>query len=424
MIISEGGLLVQRLKRILSVIVCFTIILAALSACGEKEVVLPDEDGWVTAWAAAPEAADVDTIPSNPGLKGNTVRQVIRPSISGDTITITLSNEYGTIPVVFESVHIAKLQTSGSDAIDTSTDTVLTFNGSESVTVEAGETVTCDAISFDVEALEDIAVSIKLGDYTGGTVTCHKLSNYSTWVTEGDCVSDESFSAVKVMSSWYYITRLDVWSEAGTKAVVCLGDSITDGACSTYNQYQSWCDQLAYMLNSNPSTENISVVNMGISGNMLTGDYDDTALNRLERDVLSVSGVRYVILLIGINDVGTAQADISDEMIECYKEIISQCHAAGIKVYAGTLTPVKGNFYYSELHEKIRTAVNEFLTSDDSGFDGVIDFASAIASEEDSAQMADEYNGSTADYLHPGDAGYARMAKEAYESLLSFWSTT
>ncbi|MCD8107119.1 MAG: GDSL-type esterase/lipase family protein [Oscillospiraceae bacterium] len=413
-----------KLKKILSVIVCFTIILAAFSACGETEVVLPDEDGWVTAWAAAPEAADVDTIPSNPGLKGNTVRQVIRPSISGDTITITLSNEYGTIPVVFESVHIAKLKSSGSDAIDTSTDTVLTFNGSESITVEAGETVTCDAVSFDVEALEDIAISIKLGDYTGGTVTCHKLSNYSTWVTEGDCVSDESFSAVKVMSSWYYITRLDVWSEAGTKAVVCLGDSITDGACSTYNQYQSWCDQLAVMLNSNSDTENISVVNMGISGNMLTGDSDDTALNRLERDVLSVSGVRYVILLIGINDVGTAQADISDEMIECYKEIISLCHAAGLKVYAGTLTPVKGNFYYSELHEKIRTAVNEFLTSDDSGFDGVIDFASAIASEEDSAQMADEYNGSTADYLHPGDAGYARMAEEAYESLLSFWSTT
>ncbi len=414
----------SKIRRILSVIVCFTIILAMFSACGETEVVLPDEDGWVTAWAAAPEAADVDTIPSNPGLKGNTVRQVIRPSISGDTITITLSNEYGTIPVVFESVHIAKLKSSGSDAIDTSTDTVLTFNGSESITVEAGETITCDTVSFDVEALEDIAISIKLGDYAGGTVTCHKLSNYSTWVTEGDCVSDESFSTVKVMSSWYYITRLDVWSEAGTKAVVCLGDSITDGACSTYNQYQSWCDQLAVMLNANSDTENISVVNMGISGNMLTGNSDDTALNRLERDVLSVSGVRYVILLIGINDVGTAQADISDEMIECYKEIISLCHAAGLKVYAGTLTPVKGNFYYSELHEKIRTAVNEFLTSDDSGFDGVIDFASAIASEEDSAQMVDEYKGSTAVYLHPGDAGYARMAEEAYDSLLSFWSTT
>ncbi len=414
----------SKIRRILSVIVCFTVILAAFSACGETEVVLPDEDGWVTAWAAAPEASDVDVIPSNPGLKGNTVREVIRPSISGDTITITLSNEYGSIPVVFESVHIAKLQSSGSDAIDTSTDTVLTFDGSESVTVEAGETVTCDAISFDVEALEEIAISIKLGDYTGGTVTCHKLSNHSTWVAEGNCVSDESFSTFKVMSSWYYITRLDVWSEAGTKAIVCLGDSITDGACSTYNQYQSWCDQLAYMLNSNPDTDNISVVNMGISGNMLTGESSDTAVNRLTRDVLEVSGVRYVILLIGINDVGTAQADISDEMIECYKEIISQCHAAGLKVYAGTLTPVKGNFYYSELHEKIRTAVNEFLSSDDSGFDGVIDFGGAIASEEDSAQMADEYNGSTSDYLHPGDAGYERMAEEAYHSLLSFWSIT
>ncbi len=412
------------LKRVVSVILCFAVIVTSLAACGSKEVVLPDEDGWVTAWATAPEAADVDYIPTNPGLKGNTIRQVIRPSISGDTITITLSNEYGDIPVVFESVHIAKLKHSGSDAIDTSTDTVLTFDGSESVTVEAGETVTCDELSFDIEALEEVAITIKMGDYTGGTVTCHKLSNSSTWITEGDCVSDESFSTVKVMSSWYYITRLDVWSEAGTKAIVCLGDSITDGACSTYNMYQSWCDQLAYMLNSNPDTDSISVVNMGISGNMLTGENSDSAVNRLERDVLNVSGVRYVILLIGINDVGTAQADISDEMIECYKEIISQCHAAGLKVYAGTLTPVKGNFYYSELHEKIRTAVNEFLMSDSSGFDGVIDFGGAIASEEDSAQMADEYNGSTADYLHPGDAGYERMAEEAYNSLLDFWFDT
>lgn len=412
------------LKRFLSVLTCFAVVMTLFAACGNEEVIIPDEDGWVTAWATAPEASDYTVLPSDPGLKGNTVRQVIKSNLDGDTVTLTLSNEYGDIPVVFESVHLAVVEYSGSERIDTSTDTVLTFGGEESVTVPAGETVTSDAISFDVTADAEIAVSIKLGDYTGGTVTCHKLSNHSSWVTEGDCVSDASFSSVKVMSSWYYITRLDVWSEAGTYALVCLGDSITDGACSTYNKYQSYPAQLASMINATATAgeHTYSVLNMGISGNMLTGSSSDTAVNRLERDVLSIQGVRYVIILIGINDVGNAQADISDEMISCYKEIISACHAVGIKVYAGTLTPVKGNFYYSELHEKIRLTVNEFLMSDSSGFDGVIDFAAAIASEEDSAQMADEYNGSTQDYLHPGDEGYKAMMLEALDTLLEYWN--
>lgn len=411
-------------KKFIPIFLSFLVLVLPLASCGKKEEPVPvEEDGWICAWGAAMETADADQLPSNPRLRDNTCRQVIRPTVSGDKITLTFSNEYGEIPLVFESVHIAKLLYAGSPAVDVSTDAVITFGGKEDVTVNAGESVTSDEIEFSFDALELLAVSVKLGSYTGGTVTCHRQANASCWITEGNKASDENLSGFKMMGSFYYLSRMDVWKEAGAKTVVLLGDSITDGVGATENLYAAWPDRLAELMQGDPSTENISVVNMGISGNSLTGEWDGTAKNRLNRDVLSVSGAKYCVLLIGINDIGAAQSDISEAMIKDYKEIIKQCHENGIKIYAGTLTPVKGNFYYSELHEKIRLAVNEFIMSEDSGFDGVIDFSGALCRDDDPAQMKDEYNSPWGDYLHPGDSGYEKMAKTAYEKLTELWAS-
>ncbi len=411
------------IKKLTAVFAACLLAFAALSSCGQKakEVVLPDEDGWFSVWAAAPQKAETEQIPSAPGLAGNTCRQVIRASIGGNKIKLTFSNEYGVTPLVIENVHIAKLLYTGSPAIDPETDTAVTFGGKPDIKIEPGKTAVTDEISFEFAALDNIAVSTKIGEYTGGDVTCHITANTSSWIVDGDRVSDESFGGVKVMSSWYYLVNAQTWAAVGTKTLVCLGDSITDRACCTYNQYSSWPDQLDAMLKSDPATQNISVINMGIGGNMLSGDYGDPASKRLERDVLSLPGVRYVILLIGINDVGTAQADISENMKEDYKSIVDRCHEKGIKVYAGTLTPVKGNFYYSELHETIRWKINDYLMSEESGFDGVIDFAAALAREDDPSQMRDEYCSPGMDYLHPGDEGYKAMAQKAYDRLIWIW---
>ncbi len=413
-----------KIKKLISAILAATTLVLLLCSCGSgEEPQEVEQDGWVSIWATAAQLADMDQIPTDPGLKENTCRQVIRASISGDKIRLTFSNQYGNIPLELDSVHIAKLITAGNPEIDTSTDTVITFNGgSTSVSVEAGATITSDEIDFSFEALDLLAVSTKFGKYIGSSVTCHKESYASAWVCEGDHVSDETLNGVKIMGSWYYLVGADTWAEAGTKAVVALGDSITDGVGATSNQYTTWPSQLDEMLKSNPDTANISVINMGISGNTLVGEWGETAKNRLERDVLSVPGVKYCILLIGINDIGGAQEDISEAIIADYKEIINTCHENGIEIYAGTLTPVKGNFYYSELHEKIRLAVNEFVMSPDSGFDGYIDFSASIAREDDPAQMKDEYNCSWGDFLHPGVAGYERMAEEAYNRLIEFWT--
>lgn len=409
-------------KRLFSVMLSISFAVLSFSGCAGKETVIPDEEGWFCAWGAASQPADDEQLPKDLPLNNNTCRQVIRPAISGNKLTLTFSNEYGDIPITFEKVHIAKLLSAGSPDIDAESDTEVTFGGSGTVKIEGGKTAVSDEIDFEFEAFELLAVSFKIGKYTGGTVTCHKEALSSCWISEGDCVSDPELKGVKVMGCWYYLNRMDVWSEAGTRTLVVLGDSISDGVGASANLYSSWPDKLAEMLSGNPDTRRISVVNMGISGNVLTGEWGDTAKNRLERDVLSVSGARYCILLIGINDIGGAQSDISESIISDYKQIIQSCHERGIKVYAGTLTPTKGNLYYSELHEKIRLEVNKFIMSDGSGFDGVIDFSSAIASDDDPSKMKDEYNCPWGDYLHPGDKGYERMAVKAYETLTGLWA--
>ena len=409
--------------KILSLLTALTLLVSMFTACGADAE--PEElavDGWVASWGTAAQTAEMDQTPTDPSLRDNTCRQVIRASIGGDKIRLTFSNQYGNIPLQLESVHIAKLVNAGSPEIDTSTDTVITFGGEESVDIEPGATMTSDEIPFSVDALELLAVSVKFGSFIGSTITCHKEAYASTWVCEGNHVSDETLSGVKVTGSWYYLVGMDVWASAGTEALVCLGDSITDGVGANSNQYTTWPNKLDELLKSDPDTQNISVINMGISGNFILGEWGETAKNRLQRDVLSIPGVKYCVLLIGINDIGFSQENIAEDIIENYKAIIQMCHEAGVKVYAGTMTPIKGNSYYSELHEKIRTTVNDFVMSADSGFDGYIDFSAALARDDDPAQMKDEYNCAWGDFLHPGPAGYERMAEEAYDRLITFWA--
>lgn len=411
-------------KRASAIIICLFMTLIMLSGCGrdkQEEIILPDEDGWFSIWSAAPQLADESILPTSPGLKGNTCRQVIRASIGGDKIKLTFSNEYGTIPLVLDSVHIAKLLYEGNPSILPDTDTVVTFNGGKSsVTIAEGKTVTSDEIRFSFEALESLAVSVKVGDYNGGSITGHANANTASWIVSGDRTGDEDLIGFKYMASWYYLVGAQTYAKAGTKVAVAIGDSLTDRKGTTFSAYKGWTDQLDSLLKSNPKTKNISLINMALADSSISKDENSSILTRLERDVFSVPGVRYCIVFIGMNDIGSAQADISEAMISDYKKLIQLCHERGIKVFACTITPVKGNFFYSELHEKIRKAVNKFITSEDSGFDGVFTFATVIAKDDDRSQMKEEYTSQDKDYLHPGDLGCQVMAEEAYAKLTEF----
>ena len=410
----------KKLRRILALLLSVAMILSLSACAGEKEVVIPDEDGWVATWAAAQLTAGTNETPIKPPLKENTVRQQIRVNIGGNKIRLTLSNQYGDIPAQFESVHIAHLVNAGENAIDLSTDTVVTFNGGQtSVDVPNGETITSDEIDFSFEALDDLAITIKLGKFAGSSVTSHTGARAHTWIISGDHVTDESFVEEEEMVSWYYISELDVWAEAGTKAVVLFGDSITDGYGTTPNQFERWSDEMTRLFQANPEYKNITVINEGIGGNSIFGGLGTAAKDRFDRDVLNIAGVRYVILLIGINDIGYAGDDMTDRMIEQYEIMIQKCHEKGIKVYAGTILPVGDNSYYSELHDKIRVNLNDWFKSSKSKVDGVIDFDELLRDPNKIDTLLPEYSN---DNLHPSIAGYKKMGEYAYQRLLEIWA--
>ena len=376
---------------------------------------------WIATWGAAMLTPGAEHIPSNPSLNGNTVRQQIRVSVGGNKLRLVLSNEYGSSPLVIEDIRIARLSNPSSFNVQLDTEKSLTCNGSSSFTVPAGQRITTDVLEYDFNALEDLAITIKLGSVPN-TLTCHTASRCSTWVVSGNHVSDNNFFGCKEMTSWYFITELDTMASEGSGAVVCIGDSLTDGASVTTNGFARYTDELARQLQADYALNNISVVNSGIGATSLMG-WGSAGSARFDRDVLNIAGVKYCILYYGVNDIGYANGDISGNIIDTYKSMIQKCHNNGIKIYGCTITPFKNPYasgYYSELHESIRLKVNEFIKSADSGFDGYIDLSSAVASQNDPAMMDPKYVSVWNDYLHFNDSGYAYVGQTIYRHLKSF----
>ena len=208
------------------------------------------------------------------------------------------------------------------------------------------------------------------------------------------------------MSGWYFLSSLETWAEAGTETLAAIGDGITAGIGATYNGFSSWPDKLAEQMQSDPLTENISVVNASFSGATLSEE-------TVERCLSGISGVHGVIILLGAEDIVSAQFDTSQLITDQLKEITKQLHSQGLSVFCGTVTPFEGdNIYYSELHEKIRQSVNAFITGPEAGLDGFIDFANFLCRAENPSKMQTVYD--SGDGLHPSAFGHDAMAKAAY----------
>ncbi len=419
------------LKKMLTLALGFSLCLS-FAACGDTgaapsqtaepsvEKVEPQpSDGWSCIFAAATQPSQVEVLPKNPHLTGSTCRQQFQASAGGSKIRLTFSNEYSSTldappdDMVIESVHVAKLLKPGEPNIDTDTDTVVTFGGEEGVTVPAGETVTSDEIDFEFSALEFLAVTAKFG-LVPSTPACHQEADCGSWVVEGDHVS-ENFNPTEWMWSYFSFCRADGYSE-GTETLVCFGDSITDGSISTFNGFDAWPDILAQSLQADPATSHISVVNTGIGGNAIWGGSGLPAKERFIRDAVEIPGVREVIILIGTNDIPGAQTDTSEDMIAEYTAMINACHERGIKIYAGTVTPFGNNEWWaSELHEDIRSKINSWMMSEESGFDGYIDFASAVCDPDDPTKLKAEFD--SGDGLHPSVQGHRAMGEAAAKAI-------
>jgi len=366
---------------------------------------------WVGTWATAPQLVEPRNMPPAPGLANNTLRQVICVSIGGKQLRFRFSNEFSKSPVTMKTVHIAVSK--GGSKIEASTSKELTFNGQPEVMMEPGKTVVSDPISFELRPRTQVAVTIAFGK-TSPDVTGHPGSRTTSYLLAGDHSSPEAdFSKAAQTDHWYVINGIDVMAPKQAAAIAILGNSITDGRGSGTNKQDRWPDELALRLLKNKQTQNIGVLNMGIGGNcVLHGGLGPTGLSRFQRDILNQQGVRWLIILEGVNDIGgTPDKEAADKvaqgLIAAYEKMIDEAHAQGIKVYGGTITPIKKSFYYKDYRETARQTVNKWIRT--SGhFDAVIDFDKAMRNPKDTLSLRPEAQ--SGDYLHPNELGYRMMA--------------
>ena len=398
-----------------------TVATSAVTSATVKKPEANASDIWITTWGTAVMPPDGDDkIPSNPKLENNTVRQQIRVSAGGYKIKLILSNEHGATELKIDKLTVALLKNPTKPDVDLDTLTTVTYGGKTSFSIPAGKRITTDEIDFEFKALADIAITMKLGSVPA-TLTCHTASRCYTWTVAGDHTSDNNFDKVDRKTSWYFIAGLETLAPAGSATIVTLGDSLTDGASISDNSFARYSDELARQLAKDENLSSYGVAAMGIGGTSLyTFNSNIDGKKRVKRDVLDVTGAKYLILMMGTNDIGYSWNDVSDGLIREYKDIIKKCHEKGIKVIGMTIPPNKGSGHYSEDKEKMRKKANNFILSADSGFDLVIDISSVMASADDPEKMDKKYLSAWNDWLHFNETGYKTIGQTVYNEIKDF----
>ncbi len=412
--------------RLVTVLALAAVVVAAQRNGGEH---------WVGTWATAPHTAGF-VLPGVQPLKdvhNQTIRMIVPASLGGHRARVRFSNAYGKKPLAIGAAHLAVRKEKA--AIVPGTDRPLMFGGKPSFTIPPGALVLSDAITVDLPDLSDVAVTVYIpGDAELATV--HSTVPYASYVSEpGDFTSAADLAKAATQLSWYWLDGIDVTAPAAAGAIVAFGDSITDGAAAKPDTNGSWPSALAKRLLAQPGPK-MGVLNLGISGNRILHDGAGvSALTRFDADVLGQPGVRTLLVLEGINDIGfpsirgfpgggngenpfaafAAEEVSADEIIGGLRQIIERAHAHGIKVFGGTLTPYEGALYFSPQGETKRQAVNEWIRSG-KAFDGVIDFDAAVRDPQHPSKFLPAYQ--SGDNLHPSNAGYKLMADTVDLSML------
>jgi len=375
---------------------------------------------WVQTWGAAPlpPAAAFGPFPATPSFNNQTIRQTVRVSLGGHRIRIRFSNEFGTRPLMIGAASVALASETGT--VQGARHAVL-FSGQRSVLVPAGAPILSDPIDLPVKALGSLSISLFVPQDTG-PCTCHQTGVQTAYVSDSGNFVDGDFTPKSKNSYREFLSGVDVDAGKGGRAVVVLADSISDGVGVTPDTNGRWPDLLANRLDAGKARW--GVVNMGISGNQLLSDgMGVSALARFDRDVLSVSGVKALIVFIGVNDLGmglgsagplgtkfrNASPDYKvtpEAMIAGYRQIIARAHAHGIEVIGATITPYEGATYYNAAGETVRQAINQWIRTGHE-VDGVIDFDQAVRDPASPGRFKEGWN---IDHLHGNDAGYKVMA--------------
>ena len=337
-----------------------------------------------------------------------TIREVAHLCVGGDSLRVKLSNRFGTAPLAFTAVHVARSM--GGFSVDATSDRAVTFGGSTIVTIAPGAEAVSDSIALPVSALVDVAVSFYVASASPLT-TGHKSTTSTSVSMAGNAVSAASVAG-PTSTNLYWLTEIDASSAETTNVAVAFGDSITDGSQSTPGAHASYPEQLAARIAA-ASNPRIAIVNAGIGGNRwLQDDPGPSGMSRFDRDVLAVQGATHAIVLLGINDFQVARAFAqapvkADALIAAATQAVGQAKARNVKVLLGTLTPYKGSALFNTDDEAQRQAYNAWVRGN-KDVSTVVDFDALLRDPNDAQSVAPQY--ASSDHLHPNDAGYAAMA--------------
>ena len=414
-------------SRRFSFIKSAVLVLTLLAGMPARALEATPPTAWVASWQASPQPVwgDDFLFPANlpAALRDQTVRQVARISLGGARLRIVLSNVYGEQPVTVGKATVARARQGSDDgAVSAASLRAVTFSGQETATILPGASLVSDPVDMPVPALTPIAVSLYLPRNSPMT-TFHWDGRQTNWIVAGDQTASATLDVLKgagqPTTARALLSGILVEAPAPARAVVVLGDSITDGATASLDQDRRWPDYLAERL----APHGVAVVNAGISGARLLSDgMGVNALARLERDVLAQPGVRCVVVMLGINDIawpGTAFARHAsrptlDALTAGYRQLIAQAHSRGIRVVGATLTPFAGALpgtpladYYHPEKDVLRRRVNDWIRHS-GAFDGVIDVDARLRDPAQPARIAARFD--SGDRLHPGDEGNRAMA--------------
>ena len=345
-------------------------------------------------------------------LSNNSLRQIFKISMGGEKFRIKISNKYGNDSLEIKSISIAKSHSQGTGQIELNTIKKITFDNNEFISIPKGEEIYTDIFNYNFPSESEIAVSIYFGKIPS-ELTGHKFSMTNSFIEEGNKINEEKFSSEHKTAHWFFISNIDILSSKPIKGLVCFGDSLTDSRFSTIDKQERWPDFLFKKLKKEKI--DIAINNQGLSGSFLS----TMGIERFEDDVLKQKGVKYVIVLYGINDI--TKLNLKENLvIDCFKKIIKKAHEANMLVFGGTITPFKGYRLYSEEKNNIRNKVNEWVRSckkNNDGFDEYIDFDLVIRDSNDITQIKRKYN--SGDGAHLNSLGYEKMI-EAFNDLSLF----
>ncbi|WP_036407990.1 SGNH/GDSL hydrolase family protein [Microbispora rosea] len=393
---------------------------------------------WVPTWTAMPQLTEPDNMPPPPFIRDDpvlgdaavladtavfadtTVRQTVRVSVGGRRLRVRVTNAFGgaALPVTKATLALPAGGRAGVSAVQAGTVRPVTFHGRASVTIPAGAQAVSDPLEVEVPPRSNLTVTVYLAEGQRSlSITSHPGSRTTSHLLAGDHADAADLPGATAVDHWYFLGGVEVWAGPSVAAVAVVGDSLSDGRGSTTNGNDRWPDRLLDRLRSPHGMDGVAVLNQAAGGNRVLNDgLGPNALARLDRDVLAHSGVAWLVLFEGVNDIGTAEASpaaqkqVADDLIFAYDQIVTRAHARGIRVYGATLTPFGGNDSYDDpqgCREGARQAVNQWIRAA-GRFDAVIDFDRAARDPAEPRRLLAAYD--VGDHLHLNPAGYQALA--------------